>query len=333
MQFTRRNFLKMTLGSTAIATSPSLFAKAAESTTIPKRKFGRHDDMLTVVGLGGHTLYLAGSQKEANAIAHRAIDLGVNFFDNAWDYHGGEAEIYAGIAFQGKRDKLFLMSKMCNYHKSQRPATVAGAMKMLEDSLTRLKTDHLDLWMMHNITDDDVEDAYRKDGAIEALERAKQEGKVRYTGFTGHTDPALHVEMIQRGYQWDATLMPVSVVGALKSRQFESDVMPLCEKDNIAVLGMKGFGGSRRTHLHERTNVEEVLRYSLSYPQVCSHLVGVDKLEYVDQAVAGTAATPMTATERQQFAVSNNPLSPDYAALQHGGSYYEKGLSAREEKA
>ena len=124
MQFTRRNFLKMTVGSTAIATSPALFAKAAETTTMPKRKFGRHEDMLSVVGVGGHTLYLAGSQKEANAIAHRAIDLGVNFFDNAWDYHGGEAETYAGIALQGKRDKLFLMSKMCNYHKSPHASTV-----------------------------------------------------------------------------------------------------------------------------------------------------------------------------------------------------------------
>jgi len=322
MKVTRRNFLKFSIGSAAVAASPAAFAQAAEATKIPKRKFGRHADMLTVVGFGGHTLYQAGSQADANAITHRAIDLGVNFFENAWDYHGGEAEEYMGIALQGKRDDVFLMTKFCNFHGRPEEATVAGAMKHLEDSLRRLKTDHLDLWMLHHVSGDDAADAYKKDGAIEAMELARKQGKIRYTGFTGHTDVKVHRDLIEGGYEWDATLMPVSVLGALKSREFEADTMPLCVENNIAVLGMKGFGGSRRTYLHSKTNPEELLRYSLSYPQVCCHVIGVDKVEYVDQAVAASSAIPMLPEDRAQYAVDE---VGDAAALAHGGALYEKG--------
>ena len=101
--------------------------------------------------------------------------------------------------------------------------------------------------------------------------------------------------------------------------------MPLCEKHNIAVLGMKGFGGSRRTHLHSQTSVQDVLRYSLSYPQVCTHVVGVDKVDYVNQAVAGSAASPMSPEERLACVVDDAPDSPDFVALHHGGRYYESG--------
>lgn len=323
MSLTRRNFLKFSVGSAAVLNGSRAWAEAASKVVIPKRKFGRHADQLSVVGFGGHTLYMAGSQKEATAIAHRAMDLGVNFFENSWDYHGGKAEEYMGQALAGHRDKVFLMTKFCNYHSKSYTPDVAGAMRMLEDSLRRLKTDHLDLWMLHNVSKDDAHDAYRVEGAIEALELAKQQGKIRYTGFTGHTDPKVHRDLIEGGYKWDATLMPVSVVGALKSRAFEAEIMPLCDKHEIAVLGMKGFGGSRRTHLHEKTNAQEVLQYSLSYPQVCCHVVGVDKMEYVDQAVAGCAAPPFAEDERVRFAVKDGPDSPDYVAMQHGAGHYE----------
>jgi aryl-alcohol dehydrogenase-like predicted oxidoreductase len=329
MNLSRRTFLKFSVGSAAILNSPAAWAKAAEKVVMPMRRLGRHKDLLSVLGLGGHTLYLAGSQKEANGILHRAMDLGVNFFDNAWDYHNGSAEEYMGVAMKGRRDKAFLMSKFCNYHSDNYTADVAGAMRMLEDSLRRLKTDYLDLWMLHNVSDDDANDAYRVEGAIEAMELAKQQGKIRYTGFTGHTEAKVHRELIEGGYAWDATLMPVSVLGALRSRAFESEIMPLCAKNKIAVLGMKGFGGSRRTHLHERTNVQQVLQYSLSYPEVTTHLVGLDKLEYLDQAVAACSAQPFEAEERAQFAVNDAPHSPDFAALQHGGINYELCCSKR----
>ena len=325
MDISRRNFLKVSVGSAVAAGTGKAFANVKEDVVIPKRKFGRHSDELTVVGFGGHTLYLSGSQKEANEIAHLAIDRGINFFENSWDYHGGEAEVYMGNALQGKRNKVFLMTKFCMYHNSKYPANKSGALKMLEDSLRRLKTDHIDLWMLHNITGEDAKKAYEADGAIKALEAAKKQGKIRYTGFTGHTTPQIHRDIIEGGYAWDATLMPVSAVGALKSRGFEEKVMPLCVEKDIAVLGMKGFGGSRRTQLHGKTNIAEVLRYSLSYPQVCTHVVGIDKLEYAQQAIQAANAKPMSAAEREAVAVRHAVNADDEFAMNHGGHFYESG--------
>ena len=329
MGVSRRDFLKVSLGSAISIGTSKAFSDHGENIEIPKRKFGRHPDELSVVGFGGHTLYLSGSQKDANEITHTAIDHGINFFENAWDYHEGEAEVYMGKALHGKRDKVFLMSKFCIYHSSSWFSRYwpnkLGAMKMLEDSLRRLKTDHLDLWMLHNIKGDDAVKAYEYYGAIEALEEAKKQGKIRYTGFTGHTNPQIHKDIIEGGYAWDATLMPVSVVGALKSREFEKEVMPLCVKKNIAVLGMKGFGGNRRTSLHAKTNVKEVIRYSLSYPQVCTHVIGIDKLEYARQAIAASSATPMSVPERNAAQAIHLTDIDDEIAMNHGGCLYESG--------
>lgn len=271
---------------------------------VPRRAFGRHDETVSVIGFGGHTLKLAESPEAAREIVARAVSSGVTFFENAWDYHGGEAEEVMGNALQGQaRDQLFLMSKFCIFHSERYPRNKAGAMMMLEDTLRRLKTDYLDLWMLHNVSGNDAQQAYADNSAIAALELAKKQGKIRYTGFTGHTDPAIHVDLIRRGFNWDATLMPVSALGALSAHQFEREVMPLCESENIAVLGMKGFGGSKRAFLHGKTNVEQVVRYSLSYPQVCSHMIGIDKLPYVDEAVSAAQKAPMTMSERQEHVV------------------------------
>lgn len=330
MSVSRRNFLKMSVGSAALVNTPAAWAKAADKVVMPKRKFGRYDDMVSVVGIGGHTLYMAGSQADANEIVDRALAMGINFFDNAWDYHGGDAEEYMGVALKGKREKAFLMSKFCNYHMNESgryAATVKGAMNMLEDSLRRLKTDYLDLWMMHQVSHNDLEDAFRRDGAIEAVEKAKEQGKIRYGGFTGHWAAQLHVQMLEGPYQWDAMLMPISAVGAMESRDFENRVIPLCVEQNVALLGMKGFGGSRRKELHSLTSAEKVLQYSLSYPQVCTHLIGIDKLDYLNQAVAGSGAKPFTPQQRTAYAAQFNfePGSDGHQAQLHGGKLYEAG--------
>jgi len=308
MKSSRRTFLKSVAA--AAGTLP-LAPLAASSETpknlsVPKRKFGHHDEMVSVVGLGGHTLGRASSKDEARRIAHHAIDLGITFFDNSWDYHGGKAEEWMGYALEGGwRDKVFLMTKVCTHGKPLPEGGKEGAMKMLEDSLTRMKTDHLDLWMIHQIENDrEVEKAYGPGGVIEALEQAKKDGKVRYTGFTGHSDPEAHVKIIEGGFPFDATLMPVSALGALSSRQFEKVVMPVCIEKNLAVIGMKGFGGSRRAHLHGLVDAEKVVTYGLSYPQVCCHLVGMDKMAYVDQAALASSKTPMSPAEREAFQVA-----------------------------
>lgn len=302
MNSSRRSFLKSVAGASASLPLIGSTARAAETTAMPMRKFGRHDEMLSVVGIGGHTLALAKDKKEAERICHHAIDLGITFFDNAYVYHGGRSEEWMGYGIQGKRDDVFLMTKVPIDTKPLPEGGKEDSMKMLEESLKRLKTDHLDLWMLHAIeNEEEVEKAYAPGGVIEAFELAKKQGKARYIGFTGHTDPAAHVSIIEKGYPWDSTLMPVSGLGALSSRAFERDVMPLCVEKNISVLGMKGFGGSKRAHLHGKINVEEVVRYALSYPQVTSHCVGIDKDEYLEPLVAAAAKKPMSSAERSEF--------------------------------
>lgn len=306
MDFTRRGFLKSVAGAAAAVPVFGIKpARAAEPGSVPKRKFGRHDEMVSVLGIGGQTLGSAESAGEARRIAQRAIECGVNFFENSWDYHGGRAEEWMGHALEGSRDKVFLMTKVCTHGHPLPRGGREGAMQMLEESLRRLKTDHLDLWMVHQLENsEEVEKAYGPGGVIEALELAKKQGKARYTGFTGHTDPEAHVKMLEGGYEFDASLMPVSALGALSSRAFEKVVMPELVKRNVACLGMKGFGGSRRAHLHGLVTSETVMRYSLSYPQVCTHVVGIDKMEFLDEAVLASAKTPMTPAERDAFTVS-----------------------------
>lgn len=330
MSLSRRHFIKTSLGSAALIGGGTAHSHAemAKNVTVPKRKFGRHEDMLSVIGVGGHTLYLSGSQQEATEIVQAALDSGVNFFDNAWDYHGGRSEEYLGKAFEGRRDEAFLMSKFCIYHNGKYPETKEGAMKMLEDSLRRLKTDHLDLWMLHNVSGDDAEMAYAKDGAIEAIDQAKQDGKIRYAGFTGHTDPDVHVALIEGGYEWDATLMPVSSVNALHSREFERKIMPLAKEKGMAVLGMKGFGGSRRAYLHGKTDITKVIRYSLSYPELCTQLIGIDKMDYLHQAVAASPSKPMTPEEREEFAGVFDQQHFDDHAMMEGREFYDEGRRA-----
>lgn len=306
MKPTRRDFLKIITATAATAPLTHLAqAATAAPASVPKRKFGRHDEMVSVVGVGGQTLAQAASLREAIRIARHGIEVGITFFDNSWDYHGGRAEEWMGQALaDGWRDKVFLMTKVCTHGKPLPDGGKEGAMRMLEESLKRLRTDHLDLWMIHQIENEaEVDKAYGPGGVIEALELARQQGKVRYTGFTGHTDPEAHLKMLRGGYQFDASLMPVSALGALSSRRFEEIVMPELVKQNCAVIGMKGFGGSKRAHLHGLVNAEKVVRYSLSYPQVCTHLVGMDKYEYIDAAALAAGKTPMSVQERAAFTV------------------------------
>ena len=176
-------------------------------------------------------------------------------------------------------------------------------MKFLEDSLRRLQTDHVDLWMLHEMKSAaEVEKFYGPGGAAEAFDLAKKQGKVRYLGFTGHDEPEVHLKMIQGGYPFDASLQPVSALGTLHSRRFETEVIPALAEKKIAVIGMKGFGGSKRSSEKGLMTAEKVMRYALSYPEVCTHMIGVDQFPYVEQAVLASAQTPMTPEERKTFA-------------------------------
>jgi len=173
---------------------------------------------------------------------------------------------------------------------------------MLEESLQRLRTDRIDLWMLHELKGAaEVEKFYGPGGAAEAFDLAKKQGKVRYLGFTGHTDPAMHLKILAGGYPFDASLQPVSALGTLDSRKFETEVIPELAKRKIAVIGMKGFGGSKRSSEKGLMTAEKVMRYSLSYPEVCTHLIGVDKFDYVEQAAVAATKSPMDEPERKAF--------------------------------
>ena len=294
--FTRRRFLGLI---PALGAAKGL---AAVSEKVPTRAFGRHAEQVSVVGFGGHTLALSKDIREATRIAHEAVDRGVTFFDNAWCYHKGRAEEWMGEALRGIRDKVFLMTKCCTHQNPLPEGGKEGAMKFLEESLRRLQTDHVDLWMLHEMrSEEEVKKFYGPGGAAEAFDLAKKQGKVRYLGFTGHDEPGVHLKMIEGGYPFDASLQPVSALGTLHSRRFETEVIPALAKAKIAVIGMKGFGGSKRASEKGLMTAEKVVRYSLSYPEVCTHLIGVDQLPYVSEAAVAATKTPMTVEERKAF--------------------------------
>ena len=179
---------------------------AASGGSIPLRKFGKHDVQVSALGLGGHHLGDAEDEQTAIRIVHEAVDNGITFFDNCWEYHRGKSEDWMGKALKGRRDKTFLMTKVCTHGRD-----ASLAMQMLEQSLNRLQTDHLDLWQIHGVTfDNDPELFIRPGGAAEALQKAKQQGKVRFVGFTGHKDPTIHLKMLQTDFPFDAVQMPLN---------------------------------------------------------------------------------------------------------------------------
>ena len=149
--------------------------------TIPQRPFGRHQDRVSILGIGGYHLGTIATQKESTAVVRTAIDAGVTFMDNAWDYNEGVSEIRMGKALKGCRDQVFLMTKVCTHGRDGRTA-----MRQLEESLSRLQTDHLDLWQIHEcVYYDEPELHFARGGVVEALDKARQQGKVRYVGLHG----------------------------------------------------------------------------------------------------------------------------------------------------
>jgi aryl-alcohol dehydrogenase-like predicted oxidoreductase len=250
----------------------------APSGLIPMRNFGSTDPKVSALGLGGHHLGDAGDLKTAKQIVDEAIDGGITFFDNCWEYHRGKSEEWMGQALKGKRDKVFLMTKVCTHG---RDATVA--MEMLNESLVRLQTDHLDLWQVHGMSfDNDPTLFIRPGGVAEALEMAKKQGKVRYVGFTGHKDPAIHLAMLATGFHFDSVQMPLNAFDS-NFHSFETLVLPELRKRGTAVLGMKPFQGTGMAIKQGVLTPEETLRYAMSLPGVTTTITGMEKLEVLRQ--------------------------------------------------
>lgn len=280
----RRAFLKkLSLASAGMFLAGKVLAAKAEPKQVPRRKFGRHDFTVSSMCLGGHALRVA-SDEEAPRIVDAALDLGVDFFDNAWDYHGGRAEELMGRCIKGKRDKIFLMTKVCTHDKGGKKE----ALEMLDQSLARLGTDHLDLWQVHAVsTMEQVARAFAPGGVIEALDEARKQGKVRFVGFTGHTNPDVHLTMLSHGYAFDACQLPISAIEA-NSNAFVKRVLPELVKQQIAPLGMKSLGGNGRPVHDGIVTVQESLTYVLSQP-IATVVSGINSVAQLQENAAVAA--------------------------------------------
>lgn len=262
--------------------------------TIPTRPFGRTAEQVSALGLGGYHLGLMSNQRDAIRIVHAAIDAGITFMDNAWEYNDGRSEEIMGKALVGRRDRVFLMSKVCTHGRDRKVA-----MRQLAETLRRLKTDHLDLWQVHEcVYPNDPERHFAPGGVIEALVEAKERGLVRYVGFTGHKLPEIHLDMLSRGFPFDSVQMPLNCFDAT-FRSFEQRVLPEARRQGLAILGMKSMGGEGDPVKHRAVTAEEALRYAMSLP-VATTVSGIDSMRVLRQnvGIAGNF-TPMSAEEME----------------------------------
>jgi aryl-alcohol dehydrogenase-like predicted oxidoreductase len=248
---------------------------------VPRRMLGSTGAEVSVLGLGGFHLGQAATVEEATRIVGEAIDAGVNFFDNAWEYNDGKSEDWLGKALLGKREHVFLMTKVCTHGRDH---TVAQ--QQLEESLRRLGTDYLDLWQVHEcVYDNDPDRHFARDGVIRALEDAKKAGKVRFVGFTGHKSPHIHQKMLSHGFAFDTVQMPINVFDS-NFRSFEKEVLPEAMSRKMGVIGMKSLGGTGQAIMEGIVTVEEALRYAMSVPGISVTVSGVDSLGILHQNLA-----------------------------------------------
>jgi predicted aldo/keto reductase-like oxidoreductase len=255
-------------------------AQGQPGAEVPKRPLGRTGLQVSAMGIGGYHLGSASSDEEATRIVNEALDAGINFFDNAWEYHDGLSEERLGRALAGKRDHAVVMTKVCTHGRDK-----SVAMRMLEESLTRLQTDHLDIWQIHEVIyENDPDLIFAPNGAVEALAQAKQQGKVRFIGFTGHKDASIHLKMLSHNFPFDTVQMPLNCLDAT-FRSFETNVLPEVNRRGMAALGMKSLGGSGELVREGAVAVTMGLRYAMSLP-VAVTISGIESLEVLHQNLA-----------------------------------------------
>jgi aryl-alcohol dehydrogenase-like predicted oxidoreductase len=248
---------------------------------MPYRTLGKTGVKVSAIGLGGFHLGLSHLEEpDAIKIFQSAVDRGINFSDNSWDYNQGISEKRVGKALKnGYRDKVFLMTKFDGRTKD-------SALKQLNESLQRLEVDHVDLWQFHeNIRLEDPDRFFAEGGAVEAMQEAKKAGKIRFMGFTGHKDPSVHLRMLEmadkHGFSFDTAQMPLNVMDA-HFRSFGKEVVPVLVKKRIGVLGMKPMGDGNILKAKVVTPLE-CLQYALSLPTSVV-ITGIDSMAILDQA-------------------------------------------------
>jgi aryl-alcohol dehydrogenase-like predicted oxidoreductase len=287
--------------------APQSAGSQTSSTGMVMRQFGKHQGVqISALGMGGHHLGAAKDEQTAIELVHEALDGGITFFDNCWEYHRGKSENWMGKGLKGRRDKAFLMTKVCTHGRDG-----ALGMKMLEESLNRFQTDHLDLWQAHGVSfENDPELFIRAGGLAETMLKAQKQGKVRFLGFTGHKDPAMHLSMLATNFPFDAVQMPLNPFDA-SFRSFETQVLPELNRRGIAALGMKPMSGHGEPIQNGAVTAEELLRYAMSLP-VAVTITGMEKPDILRQNLRiAQNFTPMPAAEMQALRDRVKPVAAD----------------------
>lgn len=271
------------------------------------REFGSSGVKVSAIACGGHHLGDPQDESVALQIVDEVLSGGITFYDNCWEYHRGKSEEVLGAALKGKRDRVFLMTKVCTHGRDK-----DLAMRMLEESLHRLQTDHLDLWQIHGVVFENDPDLFiRPNGAAEALRLAKQQGKVRFVGFTGHKDPNVHLKMLKTGFPFDSVQMPLNPFDANFELSFEKLVLPELNRRNIAALGMKPICGTGGPVKDSIITAEEMLRYAMSLP-VTTTITGMDNIDVARQALeVARSFQPMSPSEMQAVRDRVRPYALD----------------------
>ncbi|MBA3416739.1 MAG: aldo/keto reductase [Chloroflexia bacterium] len=275
---------------------------------IPRRPFGTTGEEVSLLAVGGAHIGLPEDEAEGIRIVQQAIAAGATFLDCAWEYNDGNSERRMGkaLAQEGYRQKAFLMTKDCAHDRRAH-----HSMLKLEQSLKRLQTDHLDLWMIHEVVwDDDPDKIFAPGGSAESLLKAKEQGKVRYIGFTGHKHPDIHRRMLSHGFPFDAVLMPLNVFDAHHA-SFEREILPLCAEQGIAALAMKSFADGHLFRSGAEITPQEALRYAMSLP-VATVVSGMESLAILDQNLEiARNFEPLTEAERADILERSRPFADD----------------------
>src|SRR5258707_1240951 len=287
----RRSFVKSATAAAVLGTASPQALMAETKEGMPQRALGRTGEKVSAIGLGGDHIGKQADEAESIMIIRSAIDRGLTFMDNCWDYNGGARENRLGETLRdGHPQKSFLMNQLDG-------PTKEAAARQIDESLKRLQTDRIDLMQFHEIIRlEDPDRIFAAGGAIEALLEARQAGKIRYIGFTGHKDPFVHLRMLEiaaaNKFRFDAVQMPLNVMDA-HFRSFEHQVLPRLVADEIGVLGMKSMGDP--LILESKTvSPIECLHYALNLP-TSTVITGIDSLKILDQALeAAKTFKPMS---------------------------------------
>jgi predicted aldo/keto reductase-like oxidoreductase len=265
---------------------------------LPVRTLGKTGLKVSIIGFGGgHSVRPDIDEQMTVRLIQTAIEAGVTFMDNAWEYHQGEAERRMGLALKGRRDQVTLMTKVCGRDRKTAEA-------QLDDSLRRLQTDVIDVWQFHEINyDNDPDWVFQADGALEAALAARQAGKIRFIGFTGHKSPHILQGMLDQDFEWDTCQMPINVLDA-HYRSFQKEILPTLNRRNIGVIGMKSLGGRGQLVTELGLTAEQCRAYALSLP-ISTLVCGIQSLENLQQDVdMARAFTPWSEAQQQELSAS-----------------------------